>query len=172
MKQIIRLSSMAMGIPNNPAPGVSPEDHLQQLAYKQSILTCIENLCLALSSLLLYGANHERMIGRFNCLPAIDDSNSLCLLVRLIVVNGLEECIKICKITSEPSILKSVGKVIATMVPHPRELIVSLLSTASTTSSSSLPFRLIVNSQRQESPFSGEVECIANLKESVIVRFQ
>jgi hypothetical protein len=72
------------------------------LQHKNELITCIENLSLALASVLLYPSTHERMIAN----------------------NGLEEVIRICKITSEPLILKSLAKIIVTMVPHPKELLV------------------------------------------------
>jgi len=66
-----------------------------------SLLICIERLCLALSSVLLYPTNHERMIA----------------------TGGLEEMIRLCKVTSHPMILRSLGKVISTMVPHPEDIL-------------------------------------------------
>jgi hypothetical protein len=72
------------------------------LHHKNEVITCIENLSLALASFLLYFSTRERMIAN----------------------NGLEEVIRICKITSEPLILKSLAKIIVTVVPHPKELLV------------------------------------------------
>jgi hypothetical protein len=72
------------------------------IQHKNELLSCIENLSLALASVLLYPSTHERMIAN----------------------NGLEELIRVCKVSSEPLILKALAKVIVTMVPHPKELLV------------------------------------------------
>lgn len=99
VRQIVRLSSIVMSIQPQPDPTNDP----QRFEQWQEILVCIENLSVALASVLLYPSTHERII----------------------TGNGLEEIIRICKITSEPLILQSLAKILVTMVPHPRELAVS-----------------------------------------------
>ena len=47
---------------NNPNPSLSPED-MDLLQKKQEILVCIDNLSVALASILIYPQTHERMIG-------------------------------------------------------------------------------------------------------------
>jgi hypothetical protein len=43
----------------------------------------------------------------------------------VVVANGgLEELVRILKITSDANVLKSLAKVVVTMIPHPRELLV------------------------------------------------
>ena len=63
---------------------------------------CAEKMCLALSSVLLYPSNHERMA----------------------VIGGLEEAIRLCKELSDPLLLRAVCKIIVTMVPNPDDLVV------------------------------------------------
>jgi len=62
---------------------------------------CAEKMCLALSSILLYPSNHERMI----------------------VIGGLEETVRLCKVVSDSMLLRALSKIIVTMVPNPIELI-------------------------------------------------
>lgn len=62
---------------------------------------CSEHLCNALSSVLLYPSNHERMTG----------------------VGALEELVRLCKVSGDPAILRSIAKVIVTMVPTPADLL-------------------------------------------------
>eukprot|EP01034_Spumella_vulgaris_P024855 gene24855-31244_t len=62
---------------------------------------CTEKLCLALSSVLLYNANHERML----------------------VIGGLEEMVRLGKVLSDPLLLRALSKVIVAMVPSPDDLL-------------------------------------------------
>ena len=57
---------MSMQFPPPPAT-ISPE----LINQKEEILLCIENLSLALASILLYPSTHERMIGK--CLVIFED---------------------------------------------------------------------------------------------------
>lgn len=62
---------------------------------------CIERMCHALSSILLYEASHERMM----------------------VINGLEELVRLCKVMHDPNILISLSKVIIPLIPNPAQLL-------------------------------------------------
>jgi hypothetical protein len=87
--------------PKTPPPTAGVADPEETTEHLQ---LCIERLCLALASVLLYPTNHERMIA----------------------TGGLEEMIRLCKVTPNPIILRSLGKVIATMVPSPEEIMVTI----------------------------------------------
>jgi hypothetical protein len=75
--QVIRLSGMAMNLssvnlhppshPGQPEQSTSTHDSMNQalIWQKQQILNCLENLSLALASVLIYPSTHERMIGWF-----------------------------------------------------------------------------------------------------------
>lgn len=65
-------------------------------------VACTEKLCLALSSILLYATNHERML----------------------VIGGLQEVVRIGKVVNDPILLRALCKIIVTMVPSPDELLV------------------------------------------------
>eukprot|EP01038_Epipyxis_sp_PR26KG_P008174 gene8174-11059_t len=67
---------------------------------KDDIL-CTERLCFALSSVLLYSANHERMN----------------------VIGGLEEMVRLCRVISEPIVLRGISRIISTMIPSAIEIL-------------------------------------------------
>lgn len=62
---------------------------------------CTERLCHALSSILLYESTHER----------------------LHVVQGLEELVRLCKVTQDANVLISLAKAIIPLIPTPAQLL-------------------------------------------------
>jgi len=64
-------------------------------------IRCTEKLCLALSSILLYSASHERMF----------------------VIGGLDEIVGLCRQLHEPRILQGLAKIVVAMTPPPEELL-------------------------------------------------
>lgn len=67
----------------------------------RDIVLCIERLCHTLSSILLYEATHERMN----------------------IIGGLEELVRLCKLSHDQNVLISLSKAIIPLIPNPAQLL-------------------------------------------------
>jgi Leucine-rich repeat (LRR) protein len=63
---------------------------------------CLERLCDSLSSILLYPSTHER----------------------LLAIGGLQELVRLCKISNDSSVLVALSKTLIPMIPPPAQILI------------------------------------------------